>query len=218
MTQESGFATPEEMRNKALQRLAVAAVVTTGALAALWWLDQSGAPRQPVRKLAVKPAPITSAPEIAPPGVSEPVAAPETAKPENPLEKPASPAAASPTAVTPAPRTEAPPPPRVNNAPVAPVTRPGNAAPPAPPAPIPAAQPAPAGPGFVVQVGLFSNPKNAQELVQKLARMGVKAHLEIRVQLGPFQTNAEADKAQAELRKHGVTGVVGVASSPMSTR
>ncbi|MBI5331890.1 MAG: SPOR domain-containing protein [Betaproteobacteria bacterium] len=212
MTQESGFATPDEMRNKALQRLAVAAVVTTGALAALWWLDQSGAPRQPVRKMAVKPAPITSAPEISPPGVTEPAPAPleETGKAEAP------PAAAV--------RPEAPPPPKVNNAPVAPATRPENAAPSVPATP-PAAPPAPAphaaagGAGFVIQVGLFSNPKNAQELVQKLGRMGIKAHTETRVQLGPFQTKAEADKAQAELRKRGVTGVVaGVMSGSAPSR
>jgi DedD protein len=61
----------------------------------------------------------------------------------------------------------------------------------------------------VVQLGVFSNPLNAQELVERLKKLGIRAYTETRVQVGPFQNKAEADKAQAELKRLGISGLVG---------
>lgn len=58
--------------------------------------------------------------------------------------------------------------------------------------------------GFVVQLGVFSNYTNAQELHDKLTQAGVNAHLETRVQLGPFKTRKEALDAQAKLKRLGI--------------
>ncbi|HNA31098.1 MAG TPA: SPOR domain-containing protein, partial [Thiobacillaceae bacterium] len=81
------------------------------------------------------------------------------------------------------------------------------AAAPAPtPQPLPPA--VPAGKGFVVQLGVFSNPDNAREMVDRLNKQGISAHLEARVQLGPFLNKQEAEKAQAEMRKQGYNALV----------
>lgn len=72
-----------------------------------------------------------------------------------------------------------------------------------------APQPAPQnGNNFVVQLGVFSNPENARELVEKLKKQGVRAHLEARVQLGPYLNRVEAEKAQMEMRKLGYNAVL----------
>ena len=60
----------------------------------------------------------------------------------------------------------------------------------------------------MVQLGVFSNPDNARELVEKLKKQGVRAHLEARVQLGPYLNRAEAEKAQMEMRKLGYNALL----------
>lgn len=73
----------------------------------------------------------------------------------------------------------------------------------------PALAPAPAGPqDFVVRLGVFSNPANAQELVERLRKQGIRAYSETRVQVGPFLNREEAEKARAELARLGLKGVV----------
>ena len=67
----------------------------------------------------------------------------------------------------------------------------------------------PAGRGYVVQLGVFTEPANAQELVARLRKQGIRAYTETRVHVGPFLNRAEAEKAQAELRRLGISGVVG---------
>ena len=59
-----------------------------------------------------------------------------------------------------------------------------------------------------MQVGVFSNPDNARELVEKLNKQGVRAHMEARVQIGPFLNRQEAEKAQAAMRKLGYNALV----------
>ena len=73
----------------------------------------------------------------------------------------------------------------------------------------------PAGPGalgsariYVVQVGTFSSPANAQALQKQLQRAGIQARLETRVQLGPFKEKRDADKALARARKLGIEAVL----------
>jgi DedD protein len=217
MAAENGLPDSEDVRKKALVRLGVAGVVTAVALAGLWWLDQGSEKASKPSKPAVSPAPIVPAPppEVAPPQ-TEPPPAPA------PGETPATPA--PPPASAPA---EPPPPPKVSNEPKAPPPAqpaPGRTPPPAlsaakPPAasipPAPAPQPpatVPPGKGFVVQLGIFGNPDNAREMVEKLNKQGIRAHLETRVQLGPFLNRQEAEKAQAEMRKLGYNALVTIAS------
>lgn len=192
-----GESTEETLKRRALIRLTVAGVITLAALAGLWWLDKSSQP-PPERKPA-PPAPIITAPESAPP--------PE---PEVPEPGPSAPEVAT--------RPETPPPPRVSNfiapppveAPPAaaprPVPKPETQTQAAPPPPAPA--PTPVARGFVLQLGVFSNPGNAKQLVQRLQREGIRAYSETRVQVGPFRSREEAEKARLALDRLGIKAVI----------
>lgn len=57
---------------------------------------------------------------------------------------------------------------------------------------------------FVVQMGVFMNLANAEELRAKLELAGVPAQIEARVQVGPFASKAEADAAREKLRALGM--------------
>jgi len=218
MQAENGMPENEDVRKKALLRLAVAGVVTAAALGGLWWLDQSESKKPPVAE--APPAPIVSAP---PPEV----AAPQTEVPETEPEVPANEDEAAPDEELPA---EAPPPPKVSNnlpprtqplpqaafpsqmtprPPAATAARPTTAPASKPPTaePLPLPQPV-AGKGYVVQLGVFGNPDNARELVTKLNKQGIRAHMEARVQLGPFLNRQEAERAQVEMRKLGYNALV----------
>jgi DedD protein len=252
MAAENGMPEQEDVRKKALLRLAVAGGVTAAALGGLWWLDRSDSPR-PVADTA--PEPIVAAPpaQVEAPETEAPPTEPE---PVDPTEATAATDAASTEseAATSAPANpplpvDLPPPPRVNKAllpaarpaaagrpeqttagaaPIAPAARPSGsgasvsaaakAAPAAPAHPVsqPATPPASAGgTSFVVQLGVFSNPDNARELVEKLRKQGVRAHLEARVQLGPYLNRAEAEKARLEMRKLGYNALL---SQPYSVQ
>jgi len=223
MSAENGMPENEDVKNKAILRLAVAGVVTVAALGGLWWLDQSsGEAKKP--PAAVTPAPIVSAPKTdAPvPEAETPVELPDTTEPEG--------AAAETPEEAEADQAELPPPPRVRNnlggmpsgpAPIqqaAPKLPPKPTATPLPvtkpalqssPPPTPTPQPMPtAGKSFVVQLGVFNNPENARELVNKLKKQGIRAHLDARVQIGPFLNREEAEKAQLEMRKLGYNALV----------
>jgi DedD protein len=58
---------------------------------------------------------------------------------------------------------------------------------------------------FLVQVGVFGNLANAEELRTRLENAGVPAHIEARVQVGPFASREEAERAQEKMRAIGVT-------------
>jgi cell division protein FtsN len=80
------------------------------------------------------------------------------------------------------------------------------------PAPTPAAAPArPASSAvasavsnFLVQLGVFANQGNAEELRKKLTAAGIPAQLETRVQVGPFKTREEALLAQEKIKALGL--------------
>lgn len=57
---------------------------------------------------------------------------------------------------------------------------------------------------FLVQVGVFSNHANAEELINKLHEAGIPAQIESRVQVGPFASRMEADAARAKLKAMGL--------------
>lgn len=220
MAQENTSEESGDIRRKAFVRLGIAAVVTALALAALWWLDHSS-------KTAVKPKPTAPAPIVAAP-VQVPPPEPQPVEEPKPTPAPEIPQPAPPEETAPPP----PPPPVVStpagqHAPAA--TQPARHAPhetePTPavtktkqapaPAPTAAATPFQTTPGghYVVQVGVFSDPDHAQKLVDQLSKEGVRAYVETRVHVGPFATQAEADRAQAALKKMGITGMVARAAT-----
>lgn len=201
----------DDVRRRALLRLAVAGVVTTAALAGLWWLDQGG--KKPEKPVPVAlPSPIVTAPpqESAAPQPAADESLPASEEPPTPEQgAPLLTTTAKPLTTSTAP--EPPPPPKVNNAPKtlgAPSTTPRAIS-----TPPPAMQAVPLGERFVVQLGVFSNPDRARELVNKLKKQGIRAHMETRVQLGPFANQGEAEKAQAQMRKLGLQAQVTPASA-----
>ncbi len=202
MAQQSGSEDSGEIRRKAMVRLVIAGVVTAAALTALWWLDHSG---KPEKKAAAKtPTPIVSAPS--PMVTPAPAATPEQNNAQTPpVEPPPPPEVAAPTEPS-APEKKPPAP--------APAKVPGTGTPPAsataalPAAAVPA-KPLPVPPSaYVVRLGVFTDPANAKELVERLNKAGVHAHMETRVQVGPFADRAEAEKARAEIARLGVKGVI----------
>lgn len=216
MASENDLPDNEDVKKKALARLAVAGLVTAAALAGLWWLDQGKKPSTDKVALAPQPAPIrpAHAPEPTLPQI-EPL--PEATDEGGPVEP----------AVEAAMPQEAPPPPRVSNAPrqaMAPpepnTSRPATPMP-TPPSPSPAQAPAALPPSlpptsasgsFVVQLGVFSTPARAEELVRQLKSKGIRASTETRVHVGPFLNRQEAEKAQAEMHRLGLNGVVTTAA------
>ena len=64
------------------------------------------------------------------------------------------------------------------------------------------------GKAYMIQVGVFSSPANAQALQKQLQHAGMEARLETRVQLGPFRDRRDADKALARAKKLGINAVI----------
>ncbi len=146
---------------------------------------------------AVKPPPVAEgAPErsetpFAPPQGGKPLTQP--AVPRQAAIRPSEPAIAS---VKPDARREIP---RA----VPETTRPAQAAASAPPS-RPLSRASESSQRLLLQVGVFSNHANAEELVQRLQAAGIPAQIESRVQVGPFATRAEADAARAKLKELGI--------------
>lgn len=121
---------------------------------------------------------------------------------------------------TPAPESDAatattgqrasPPPPEVVNNETLPL--PPRQAAPALPTPRPGAtvpdSPAAADKTYIIQVGVFTSPANAKAVQKQLKRAGMQAHLETRVQLGPYRDKREAERALSRTRKMGIDAVM----------
>lgn len=193
--------TADTLRRRAWIRLGIAGGITVLALAGLWWLDKSKTP--PAREPPTAPAPIvTPAPTPAPP-------APLAPEPEPTAAETAPEAPAAPSLPPPPPRVKSPSPPQPRSERPAPVPKTAPARVTAPPA----QPPAPPGPPqgervYVLQLGVFSNPDNAQQLIERLHREGIRAYSETRVQVGPFRTRAEAEQARAALQRLGLSAVI----------
>jgi len=95
--------------------------------------------------------------------------------------------------------------PSVPPPPQAPATKPLPV--PATPSSTPAKPLAPAQ-GYLVQMGVFSNIANAEDLKGRLDKAGIPAHIEARVQVGPFKNKAEAEAAQKKLAEMGLSGLL----------
>jgi DedD protein len=57
---------------------------------------------------------------------------------------------------------------------------------------------------YLVQVGVFSNAGNAEELRAKLELAGLPTQVETRVLVGPFASQSEARRAREKLRALGM--------------
>jgi cell division protein FtsN len=73
-------------------------------------------------------------------------------------------------------------------------------------APVVSAASSAAAGNFFVQVGVFANPTNAEELRARLKAAGIPTQVETRVQVGPFNSRQEALAAQARLKSLGMDG------------
>lgn len=74
--------------------------------------------------------------------------------------------------------------------------------------PTAAQRPLAPGQGYQVQMGVFSNLDNAQDLKRRLDQAGIPAHIEARVQVGPFRSKGEAEAAQKKLAQMGLSGLL----------
>lgn len=208
------------LRKRLLSRIAVAGVVILGLLGGLAVFEVLNKPQAPAMpKMAA--APIESpAAESAKPETQltaeekQETTAAETV-PERTEDAVSSLPAGKPLTLPATPRIASikPPPPTI--APARPEARheiskaiPERSAPVATQAPSAAAKPlaqvVESAKRFLVQVGVFSNHANAEELATKLQAAGIPAQIESRVQVGPFASRAEADAARAKLKSMGI--------------
>lgn len=221
--------TDEQLRKSLLRRVAVAGVVVVGLLAGLAVFDALHAPspaKPPVQVAAVSPKveeaqPAEVKPEEQPaevvgeqkeelPAKAEPevTEAPTGTLPPMKAERPLTvPAHARPASIRP-------------SEPVAAVVKPEPAKEIAKAAPVlknappshPLAKAAEAVRQFFVQMGVFNEVKNAEDLRAKLELNGIPSQIEARVQVGPFATRQEAEAAREKLRALGLDGGMLVAA------
>jgi DedD protein len=73
------------------------------------------------------------------------------------------------------------------------------------------------GGGFIVQLGSYSNPKNAKQAQDRLKKAGIKSYTETaqsgdskitRVRAGPFASREQAEKVRDKVKTLGFDGVV----------
>jgi DedD protein len=217
---EAGAADEQQLKQRAMRRLAVALGLIALAIAGLAVLD----------RYSSSPAPEAHSPGNEPPAIAALPPPKPIAPPPNAGEQPAAalPPPPPPRVEDDAPGPDRPPVSHPSKAPAAasgqkdaaaPDQAPVQAAKPPSPAATPAAPstaasaptvalgPAPT-PGYVVQLGMFTNVENAQGLLERLKSQGVPAYLETRVVVGPFRDKAEADAAQRKLQAGGISGVI----------
>ena len=72
----------------------------------------------------------------------------------------------------------------------------------------PVAAPSRLFPGYALQVGVFADPRRAEELHARLTQEGIPSFIEARVEVGPFKTRDEADAARAKLNVLGIESVL----------
>lgn len=196
-------------RRQIIARGAVAAGLVVALLAGLliFEREERGEPA-PVVRTITRPASPASAPAASPPALSPELAAAIEKAPsaaEAALATMSSPPPVAPASVVPEETLD----------PTVPMAGERNAASRGSRAAMPAAAPPAAsspaatlaarpGGNFLVQLGVFANVANAEELRASLAQQGIPAQLETRVQVGPFATRREARQAQEKLRQMGL--------------
>jgi len=173
-----------EIKQRAIRRLIVAAGLVLLAVGILTYLSY----HKPA-KVITKPTPVEPVQALAEPLPAETPSA--TAQPVVPPPPP--PIVAAKPSLPPSPAM-------ADSAPAS--------AQPAPRLPAALPKPVPAPSGYVVQFGVFTNPQNAQRLVQRLKQAGIAVHTETRVQLPAFKTKAEAEAALAKMKAKGITATI----------
>ena len=174
----------EQAKSSAGPRLIAAAVLIGLAIGGLALVD-----RFRERPAGLTPPHEPSEALITPPAVESNLL---TAKPDQPITPPPPPKIINNETLAPPPRATS----------VSPLPQ---AAPDAPPAEKTASN---LGRAYLVQVGVFTSQANAQALQKQLQRAGIEAHLETRVQIGPFKDKREADKALVRAKKLGINAVL----------
>lgn len=207
----------DALRKRLLSRIAVAGVAIVGLLGGLAAYDSLNKPQVPAMPpMAAAPAEPPAVEEKPAPAEAEPAVAAmpaeetvpersETALVPPPVDKPTK--AAKPLTAPASARQAAMKPGEPAAAAKAPDARreladstPERTA----PASRPLARAAETARRFLVQVGVFDNHGNAEELVAKLQAAGIPAQIESRVQVGPFASRAEADAARVKLKSLGI--------------
>jgi len=221
MSDKKQVATGATPRSALLRRAGIAAVLIAALLAGLSWFEraQTGAD-VPAMAEAPPPPPLPELPRGAPPmptaeAVEAMVAAEAGQAPAG--DQAAAELTAAPVVVEPDKRTDETPPalsgsPRLvlggdsaaTDGKPTPPPAPAAATAPAPKTALAKAAPAPVKDGYLVQLGVFSAPGNAQALVDKVDALGIPAHIESRVVVGPFKDRAEADAARKQIAQSGL--------------
>lgn len=225
-----------EIKKRAIRRVLAAGILVAVAISALTVLthykSETPAPQAEAPATVLPPEPAEPPPpaEIAAPPTApvEPEAQPSTPPPPPPEvvnTQPATPSAPPPMSSKPAPAKAAPSAPTNTQQPAKPVSqkktetlveappaktqpaKPAAAEKPVESAPPPAKVAEPAAKGYAVQLGVFSNLANAQQLQERLTQNGIKSYTETKLHVGPFQSKAEAEQAIAKLRGLGINGV-----------
>ncbi len=203
----------EALRRSLLKRVGVAAVLVVALLAALMLFDgQSGRDEQRVAPVARVEPPVKPIEQPTEPAVVDVVeqadvaAVPEDT--ETPISRPRAderpltmPARAQNAAMRPAEPAATPKPDAVRD--IARAVPPKEVAT-MPTASRPIAQATESSRHFQLQMGVFNNLANAEELKARLEAAGVPAHIEARVQVGPFASRREAEQAREKLKSLGM--------------
>lgn len=234
MAEQPSLDEQTELKKRAIRRVMIAAILVAAAIAALTVLTRY----KPETPVETAPSPeISSEQPVEPAAPPEEMAAPPTTLPEQEAAPQAVTPPPPPEVVNAAPSAAPIEPPKATKpmpvrpgaeaevsarpAPAKPAERPVQQTPPKEmPAPAKAAAPvekmppAPVKPveaaskGYTVQLGVFSNPANALQLQEKLARNGIKSHTETKLNVGPFLNKAEAEQALSKIRAMGVSAVM----------
>lgn len=215
-TMEDLMADDEALKKRLIKRIALAAVILACLAAMLVVFDSINAPLPVPEKVPPRSAPAaaaTPAPSEVPPVVKLEDAVPErsataASAPLEPLpdEKPLTKPATGQLATLRPSASGALPPYRPQAAAESvhiPPSSPGAVAVRGPP-PAPHTNSMSAVRPFGLQLGVFSNLDNAEELRARLEKHGIPATIEARVRAGPFATRAEANAARAKLQELGI--------------
>jgi cell division protein FtsN len=231
-TPETESTADTALKRRLLNRIAVAAVVMVGLLGSLAIFDALNAPAPAPAKMAAAPAAVpakeaVTAQEKPAEAVAEPAAdaKAEPAQVAKAGEETVPEGTASPGAL---PLQPLPPEKRLTK-PATGHTASMRPTEPVPPAASPAARPDPARElaqapttprrappsrpltqagerQYALQMGVFGNLANAEDLRAKLELNGIPSSIEARVHAGPFKTREEAELARAKLKELGLDG------------
>ncbi len=220
------------LKRRLLHRIAVAAVVMVGLLGSLAIFDALNAPTPAPAKMATAPVPVTPPKEevAAQEKPAEPVTEPASEAKAEPAQVAQVEAAVPEGTASPgAPPLQPLPPEKRLTKPATGRTASVRPSESVPPAASPAARPDPArelaqaptasrrAPAsrpitqagerqYALQMGVFGNLANAEDLRAKLELNGIPSSIEARVHAGPFKTREDAELARAKLKELGLDG------------